>query len=846
MRNCIDIIRQDVGRDLSEEEITDLFTQVKKMKRRALAGKRAADAAEAVMSAAEKWADRQEVAALAHKRALQLQMDKRLRAVDMALNTFAGKEAEGISALQVGSKYVRGGARLSVDAMGKGLTGQYLGGFLADLNALGKQYYALFKKGAMDRDVAVALFSLDNSTAPEFRGPKEALEIARVMHKWQEQARLDRNKAGAWIGKEPGYIVRQSHDRTKISRAGFEQWKADILPLLDWDRTADGLFDPEVNRDSINDFLSTVYEDIITGMHLKVGTAEEVSPLTQTSTVGSAAARASRERVLHFKGGDAWFDYNARYGRGNLREAFAFGLEGAAQSTALMRVFGPSPQANLENIIRDVEQSLRQRNDADGIQRLRKELPRLRNQMKEIDGTLNIEGNPQLAAVGRAVRTLQNLTKLGGALISSLSDAPNFAEEFSYQGQGFLRSLGRGLAGLMQGRGTVEQQRIMSMCGVFFDSMSGNLGARFAGEELPGKMTALQNLFFRMNGLGWWTDVWKKSATLMMSHDLALEKALSWDELKLQRQRVLSLYGIDSGRWDILRAGKSLAADGRDYLTPNAVYDVPDQMLADYLTRQGKEPSAGRIQELRDEIAAQMRAYFRDRVDYAVLEPDARTRAILRQGTAAGTPVGEALRFVTQFKSFPTAFLQRIGGREFFGRGAETRGEAIRNLFIRNQHGEISHFARLFLMMTLFGYGSMSAKQLIAGKTPRDPSDPKTWLAAAAQGGGLGIYGDFLFGEKSRVGSSFYSSLGGPTLSGMESVYNLYQNIKEGNDVGSESFRLFFNHVPGNNLFWFRSAFDHFIGYNLYEMMNPGYISRMKRRIEKENNQTFWTEPVRW
>ena len=61
----------------------------------------------------------------------------------------------------------------------------------------------------------------------------------------------------------------------------------------------------------------------------------------------------------------------------------------------------------------------------------------------------------------------------------------------------------------------------------------------------------------------------------------------------------------------------------------------------------------------------------------------------------------------------------------------------------------------------------------------------------------------------------------------MESVYNLYQNIKEGNDVGSESFRLFFNHVPGNNLFWFRSAFDHFIGYNLYEMMNPGYISRI-------------------
>jgi hypothetical protein len=838
MKDCIDIIRQGVGRDMTEEEILGLFEQVKKMRRRVLAGKKAADAAEEVMAAASNWADRLEVEAVAQKRALQLQMAARLKAVDMVLNTFKGREADGISALQVGIQSARAGSRLSVDAMGKGLTGQYLGGVLADLNALGKDRYALFKRGAMDKEVAMALFSIDNPATP-FRGPKEALEIAQVMHKWQEKARLDRNRAGAWIGKEPGYIVRQSHDRSKIRRAGFEQWKADILPLLDWDRTADGQFDPEINDTGINDFLKTVYDDISTGVHLKPETRE--NSLARTGTIGSAAARASRERVLHFQNGEAWFNYNQKYGRGNLREAFTYGLGNAAQSTALMRVFGPSPQANLESIIDDVRQTLRSRADMAGIDRLNNALPRLHNQMKEIDGTLNIEGNPSLALVGRVVRTMESLSKLGGALLSSFSDAPTFASEFAYQGRGFFGSMAQGMAGLLQGRGTVEQQRIMSLCGVFFDSMSGGLGARFAGEELPGKLTALQQLFFRMNGLGWWTDTWKRSATLMMSHDLALEKGLDWNGLTNERRRVLGLYGIDAGRWDIIRAGQTMAADGRDYLTPEAVYDVPDAMLERYLLDQGKQVSPGRVAELRDEIATQLRTYFRDRVDYAVLEPDARTRAILRQGTAAGTGVGEALRFVTQFKSFPTAYLQKVLGREFFGRGAEKWGEAL-----RNEHGEISNFARLFLMMTLFGYGSMTAKQFIAGKTPREPDDPKTWIAAAAQGGGLGIYGDFLFGEKSRMGSSFYSSLAGPALGSAESVYNLYQNIREGKDVTSETFRLFFNHLPGNNLFWFRTAFDHFIGYNLYEMMNPGYIDRMKRRVEKENNQTFWIEPYRW
>lgn len=103
--DCVDIIRQGIGRDMSEEEIVSLFEQVKKIKRRVQAKGKAADMAEEVMKAVEKWGERQEVEALAKKRALQLQMQARLRAVDMALNTFKGREADGIAALQVGVRF---------------------------------------------------------------------------------------------------------------------------------------------------------------------------------------------------------------------------------------------------------------------------------------------------------------------------------------------------------------------------------------------------------------------------------------------------------------------------------------------------------------------------------------------------------------------------------------------------------------------------------------------------------------------------------------------------------------------------------------------------------------------
>lgn len=43
---------------------------------------------------------------------------------------------------------------------------------------------------------------------------------------------------------------------------------------------------------------------------------------------------------------------------------------------------------------------------------------------------------------------------------------------------------------------------------------------------------------------------------------------------------------------------------------------------------------------------------FLDRSSYAVIEPDARTRAFMKQGLMAGTGMGEAVRFFFNLKHF--------------------------------------------------------------------------------------------------------------------------------------------------------------------------------------------------
>lgn len=743
--NCEDRLRQSLGRNLSDDEILDMLAEAKRLghaaRSRISAGQSVAD----IAALSQQWAQRKQLEALAKKRAIELQASARLSAMRHVTGNFQGMEWEGLSALLVGSKHNRRGGRLSVDSLRQSITGHYLGGLMHDLESLGPAPLELFRSGQLDRQVAEALWSIDNPAA-SYAGPGEAMQIAKALHKWQETARQAENAAGAWIGREPGYITRQTHSQGLMAKAGFEKWQAEIAPRLDWQRTGGGKleFAGTAEREA---WLREVYDNLVCGVHELTAPA---NPLTQRATTGSVAARASHERVLHFKSGGDWFEYNQLFGTGSLREGVIRGLTKSANDIALMRMLGPSPQANLESMITELTSIYRSRGDAASIKKLRAYRKRLANQMKELDGSLNMEGNPDLAAIGRNVRAIESMAKLGGAVLSGFSDIPLAGMEFVYQGRNFFAATGEFLASFVRGRGTEEQRAILAQCGVFFDSMAGSLAARFSGQERPGAMAAMMNLFFRLNGLSWWTDAAKKSATLMMAHDLAGLRGSSWAELSPRRRRVLSLYDLDEGQWDLLRQGRMQAADGREYFTPEAAFDAPEAGIRKYLTDQGALVSKERIAEFREEMAQKLRAYYRDRVQYAVLEPDARIGAILHQGTAAGTPAGEALRFATQFKSFPVVFLQRIFGREIYGRAHDTLGKGLGQTFIP-AGGELSGMAGMIIMTSLFGYLSMCAKQLASGRSLRDFTESpeafrKVAIAAMVQGGGLGIYGDFLFG----------------------------------------------------------------------------------------------------
>jgi predicted GNAT family acetyltransferase len=830
--------------DITEPEIAELLQGLRKqvngmrtMTRAArealMSAQKADDMQSDAMIAANKYAADMEEAAIVEKRNATLNSAARLKLLSFA-NQFkaSGLDAEGFFAILGGSQRARRGARLSVDAEAKSFRSEYLGGMLADLEKAGVK--EAFTSGAFDREIYDALYKLGAKKPDMSKLPPEVVTIAEIVNKYQTNARNRNNRFGAWIRDLSGYITRQSHDMYKIRAVNETEWVNFIKDKLDVPKMIRmGLIS---ELDPIGS-LRGLYSDFASGIHLKgqAGEADTVA-FGQGTNI---AKRASVSRALYFKDGISAYEYNEKFGTGRLADSVLHGLEKSAQSAALLKILGTNPEANLVRVMDEYEASL----TGERRTKFHEKRGQILNMLKQVDGTVNIPGDVTWAKIGGYLRTWQTMAKLGGSMLSSFSDVAGYAAELRYtQNKNLLSGVGDAIGSLLKGRASGEQADILVSLGVFHESLAGAITQRFDTPELSGKTAYLMRQYFRFNGLTWWTETLRDGAALSHSSFLAKQKGKGFAELTPDVRRALEQYNIDEAKWDLMRQGVMRNADGVDYMTPDAIRTIPRSQLEAYIASVGRTANDTTVQNLIDDLSQTMRTMFLDRAHFAVIEPGARARAFMYRGTQPGTVQGEIMRYITQFKSFSVAMTQMVLGREVYGRGYDTIGEYLRKSW-RNGTGDMLGFAYMVGIYTILGYGSMMTKDLLKGRNPRDPLDYKTWMAAAAQSGGLGIYGDFLFGEVARNSGSLVSTIAGPVAGAGDTLMNLIQRMRDGDDTAAASFRALLNNTPFLNIFYLRPLLDYLILFNIQESLNPGFLRRMESRIERENNQTFFIKP---
>ena len=713
---------------------------------------------------------------------------------------FADNPELGMETFLVGINSVRQGSRSSVAARQTELEQSFFAGLLVDLERA--NLLKAFRHGKLDKQVAKALFKLrqDDQDA----GKSVAGQIATIVQKHQEYMRKMANDYGATIGYLPAYIARQTHDVYKLRQSTKEEWVKFVRDRVDDKRTFKDLELPEAKR---IEMLENMYDEFTEGVHMHGG---------DSSRGGSnLAKRMSQERILHFKDSDAWLEYNSTFGGGNLRESIVDGFSYMAQNIGLLQKMGTNPTTMFKKIVEGAN--------------INREVGRVDNAFAVVSGKTRVPVGATLAKVSSIVRAFNNMAKLGGAVVSALADIPLYASEVNYGGGTLLSGYGQAIKSLVARTGA-DKKDIARTLGIFSNSMKGQLAARFgSADTVPSKINAAQNMFFKLNLLNWWTNSLEEGFALGLSNRLATKSNLKFSELGDELSRYFKMYDIDEVQWNIIRKHTAKKADdGEMYLTPEGIRNIDDAEIKAILP---EGSSKADIRRYKYELENRMREMIIDRSKYAVIQPDARTKGMMTQGTKAGTINGELWRFITQFKSFPIAVLQKSMGREIHGK----TGDMAR----------VTGVAHLIIGMTVFGYMAMTAKDMLRGKKPRDPRNWKTFLASAMQGGAMGIYGDFLFRDLSHYGSSFVETAAGPVLSDVGNVAKAVSQAFQG-DIDKSATTLtrgVIQNIPYINLFYTRAALDYLILHQLYEFLSPNYTKRMEKRLKRDYGQEFFLPP---
>lgn len=851
--HCRAIATKAAGGKLTEQEILDTFAAIDQRRRNLEAQGMATGKAERLRKWAEQEGDRTKIAAAMQRRHAALNAIVRDRLDRQVSIMIRGglKPHQAVRALLEGINSPAEGTRASTAAMVQSYQARYTGALMTDMAREKPHLERLLADDKLDADVLVEMWELRKGGTPGSSKNADAAWLAKRFAAYGELSRTELNRLGASIGKLDGWAGVQSHDPIKMMGAGEDAWIGRIVGLLDHART----FPEGATSTEAAEILRGVYTTIITGFPDRMTgpqMGQRVNPANLAKSLGAS-------RVLHFQDAKAALSYRDQFGYGNTISGMFSHLEHMAKVAGAMETLGPNPEVMFRSIAETLRAHIRNnpnlvdREKVALINALDTDAGALRHAIDVTTGLVSRPVNVTAAKIGNDVRSTEGMAKLGAALPSSFGDTVTAAAAAQFRGSGFFNGMMQQLGGIMQGRPKGEQAQIAYMLGEGFDGLIGHIISQgYATDGPVGAVGKMLPTFFKWNGLTWWTDVNRAVAGRVIASELGMHAGKPMAALPDALQHVMRQAGITPEEWAVMGKANLRADSGKLYLTPDRVRDLADADIAPLAARQIAAINASKATDKPARIAAAMGdarrrlelkllSYVADQTSYSIVEADARTRRYTTLGQRPGTLGGEAVRFVMQFKGYPMAFMTRTMGRAIFGQRQDATVAA-----------RAAHIGSLLAGLMVAGYMSMVAKDMLKGYwPPRNPGDPRTILAAWQQGGGLGIYGDFLFSKVNRFGGGLTETLAGPAIGSVADLANIGLDARDaalslGQDKfsASQAFSTITGSVPYANLHLLKPTLDYLILNSIRDALSPGSVQKQLRDRRKEYGQASLPEQV--
>ena len=618
--------------------------------------------------------------------------------------------------------------------------------------------------------------------------------------------------AGGNLAEFDEWRLPQHHDWRRVRSVSKDDWVEETLPMLDRQRMIDEDTGLPFTDNDLRSVMGEVYDTIANN---------GLNRLVPGTPFGKKLANKHTDsRFLHFKDSDAWLAYDEKFGSGGDVFSVMMGhIEQRSREIAQLEVLGPNPEATVRAMVdrANIETGLRGSPQASGAG------ARVQRLYDTVSGKTSIPQNQAMANTWQSLRNVLTSAQLGGAFLSATADLNFQRSTAAFNGIPQFRLIGQVLqdffvSGTERGADRVE---LAARLGFAADAWSSSaIGqARYTGEVLgPQWSKRLADTVMRATFLSPWTQAGRQTFEIEFSGWLAQNATKAAQDLPPELQRAFKRYGVTDADWDKARAVPLDTTSGQ------ALMNFED------ITRAGELDAASRLKQM-----------ILTETDFAVPTTTERTRAFLTQGTQAGSGLGELLRSVTLYKSFPVTIVHTHLMRGLFS--GETRMDKMK------------YMTGLMIGTTIMGALGYQSKQIMAGKDPQEMNDPKFIMAAMMQGGGLGIFGDFLFADQNRFGGGLPATLLGPVwgsfipdLYGL-SIGNIHQAIKgDSTNAGREAAKFMKNYTPGSSVWYTRLAVERLLWDELQRMVDPKADASFRQRqkfAQGEYGQKYWWAPGR-
>ncbi len=692
---------------------------------------------------------------------------------------------------------------------------------------------------ALEEDILAAAYG-------EVVDDVNAHEMAMAAQKVAELARQQFNEAGGHIAKREDWHWVQDHSGDKLRDAGFDAWRAFVLgtdergvPILKLNAMIDNMTGLPLEGERLDMILGRMYDDVVTDGRATM----------EVGGMGTGKAlynRHAEERFFVFSDSKAHLAYARRFGKTGVAEGMLRHLDRMARDVAAMQRFGANPDATIRHVGDTVIQqaaaavgreprpraklfenpvaAVKQAFAPDQLDRAQAAASELQAMYDVFMGRHEqmVPRSRRIAAGFDAFRAFETSAKLGSAVISAVpGDNATASEVRAFNGLDPWRSIADYVKLMTPTEGSLRERQMLGRHGAILADWahSGSEANRMMQDQYSGELAKrLAETTIRASGLSRHTSVMQSLFVKSFNAGVADFAHLPFVQLPKKFAEAIDRYGIGAAEWETIRNTPMEEAHGTTWFNPMAIRD--EAIRNSYLRMVHTEKRL------------------------AVPETDLRTQAMLAENFKRGTWWGESMKSLFLFKGFGLILLNTHGRR-----AAAQGGYA-------GAHFLAAYAIRLGALTTLAGAAAIQLMHLLKGEDPEPINDAAFVGRSIAQGGGFGIFGDFLKASENRFGGGIGETIGGPGASTLGNAIDLtYGNAaaivrgerdKEGNlktHFAKDIVKIMRQEVPvASSLWYLRPAYDRLLVHEIDTMINPKHDAdeaRLLQRMQDERRPYF-------